>query len=397
MGAARRQAAPRMKTGGRVVAFISLRGVTKRFGKVAAVDRLDLEIEQGEFHTLLGPSGCGKTTTLRMIAGLEELTEGELYINERCVYSAARAVHVSAPDRGVGLIFQSYALWPHMTVFKNVAFGLKEQKVPKDKIHGIVMAMLEKLQMTGYEDRYPSELSGGEQQRVAIARMVVTKPPAFLMDEPLSNLDAKLRMRLRSELKRLHIESGATTVYVTHDQVEALTLSDRVSVMRHGLLQQDSPPAELYNRPANLFVADFMGNPQINRLDGRLMGTDGERIFVSQDGLFRLPLQGLSPDVEPERDVALVMHPEWLETSTEPVQRAREMNVYTALMAGCETLIFLHEEGVNLATREQGQSDLAIDQKVWVRLRRFNLYDLGTEELISVGGTDEACDEKDAA
>ena len=371
--------------------FISLQGVTKRYGKVTAVDRLDLEIGQGEFHTLLGPSGCGKTTTLRMIAGLEELTDGELFIDERCVYSASRAVHVPAPDRGVGLIFQSYALWPHMTVYQNVAFGLKEKKIPKGKIRETVMDILDKLQMSGYEGRYPSELSGGEQQRVAIARMVVTEPPAFLMDEPLSNLDAKLRMRLRSELKRLHNESGATTVYVTHDQVEALTLSDRVTVMRLGVLQQDAAPVELYDRPANLFVADFMGNPQINRLDGRLVGQDGERTFVSMDGGFRIPLAGLDPDVPPERDVSLVAHPEWLETAPEPVEGAHEMSVYTVLMAGCETLIFLHAEGMNLATREQGQSNLHSDQKVWVRLRHFNLYDLGTEELLSVGGADKVC------
>jgi len=371
------------------VGFISLQGVTKRYGKVTAVDQLNLEIEKGEFHTLLGPSGCGKTTTLRMIAGLEELSDGELFINDRCVYSASKAIHVPAPDRGVGLIFQSYALWPHMTVYQNVAFGLKERKIPKNKIRETVLGMLEKLQMTDYEARYPSELSGGEQQRVAIARMIVTKPPAFLMDEPLSNLDAKLRMRLRSELKRLHIESGATTVYVTHDQVEALTLSDRITVMRLGLLQQDAAPVELYNRPANLFVADFMGNPQINRLDGRLSGTDGQRVFESADGAFRLPLVGLDPDVEPGRDVALVMHPEWLETTTEPVEGAREMSVYTALMAGCETLIFLEAGDLHLATREQGQSALQVDQKVWVRLKHFNLYDLGTEELLSVGGTEK--------
>jgi multiple sugar transport system ATP-binding protein len=371
------------------VGFISLQGVTKRYGKVTAVDRLNLEIAKGEFHTLLGPSGCGKTTTLRMIAGLEELSEGELFINDRCVYSASRAIHVPAPNRGVGLIFQSYALWPHMTVYRNVAFGLTEKKIPKDKIRTIVMGMLEKLQMTGYEDRYPSELSGGEQQRVAIARMVVTEPPAFLMDEPLSNLDAKLRMRLRSELKRLHTESGATTVYVTHDQVEALTLSDRVTVMRLGLLQQDAPPTDLYNSPANLFVADFMGNPQINRLDGTIAVEDGHKVYSSTAGTMTVPLGDIASSVSEGQAVSLVMHPEWLKVSTSPIENSIEMNVYVSLMAGCETLIFLQSGDISLVTREQGQSMIHADQKIWITLNRYNLYDMGTEELIGNGGTGE--------
>ena len=371
--------------------FISLQGVTKRYGKVTAVSHLNLEIMKGEFHTLLGPSGCGKTTTLRMIAGLEELSEGELFIDDRCVYSVPKAKHVAAPDRGVGLIFQSYALWPHMTVYQNVAFGLKEKKIPKDRIRDVVMGMLDKLQMTGYEDRYPSELSGGEQQRVAIARMVVTEPPAFLMDEPLSNLDAKLRMRLRSELKRLHTESGATTVYVTHDQVEALTLSDRVTVMRLGLLQQDSPPTELYNTPSNLFVADFMGNPQINRLDGKVAVQDGVKVYQDQAGTLSVPLDELAESVTEGQAVSLVMHPEWLNVSTTPIQNSIEMEVYVSLMAGCETLIFLQSGELSLVTREQGQSVIHSDQQVWVSLNHFNLYDTASEELIGASGTGEFC------
>ncbi len=372
--------------------FISLQGITKRYGKVTAVDRLNLEIEKGEFHTLLGPSGCGKTTTLRMIAGLEELSEGELFINDRCVYSVPLAKHVAPPDRGVGLIFQSYALWPHMTVYQNVSFGLKEKKFSKDKIRTVVTDMLEKVQMNGYEDRYPSELSGGEQQRVAIARMVVTEPPAFLRDEPLSNLDAKLRMRLRSELKRLHTESGATTVYVTHDQVEAMTLSDRITVMRLGVLQQDASPTDLYNTPSNLFVADFMGNPQINRLDGAIAVKDGGKVYSSATGSLTVPLgDDIAGSVSEGQEVALVMHPEWLRASSTPVANSIEMKVYVSLMAGCETLIFLQSDGLSLVTREQGQSVVQADTKVWVTLNRYNLYDMGTESLIGTGGTGESC------
>ena len=367
--------------------FISLRGITKRYGKVTAVDHLNLEIEKGEFHTLLGPSGCGKTTTLRMIAGLEELSEGELFINEKCVYSVPKATHVPAPDRGVGLIFQSYALWPHMTVYQNVAFGLKEKKFSKSQIKDVVTDILEKVQMTGYEERYPSELSGGEQQRIAIARMVVTEPPAFLMDEPLSNLDAKLRMRLRSELKRLHTESGATTVYVTHDQVEAMTLSDRITVMRLGVLQQDSSPTDLYNTPANLFVADFMGNPQINRLDGTIEVRDGAKVYSSATGSMIVPLDdALAEAVEEGQQVSLVMHPEWLQASATQTANSIEMKVYVSLMAGCETLIFLQSDGLSLVTREQGQSVVQADSTSWVTLKRFNLYDLASEALIGTGG-----------
>ena len=178
-------------------------------------------------------------------------------------------------------------------------------------------------------------------------------------------------------------------MYVTHDQVEALRLSDAVTVMRLGVLQQHATPVQLYNRPANLFVADFMGNPQINRLDGRLTGTGSERTFIGTKGRLQLSLDGLDPDIEPERDVALAMHPEWLETMTHPVEGAWKMNVYTSLMAGCETLIFVHADGLNLATREQGQSDLKTDQEVWVSFRHFNVYDLRTEELLGSGGTDE--------
>jgi len=374
------------------VGFISLQGITKRYGKVTAVDHLNLEIEKGEFHTLLGPSGCGKTTTLRMIAGLEELSDGELFINDRCVYSVPKATHVAAPDRGVGLIFQSYALWPHMTVYQNVAFGLKEKKFSKDRIRTVVTDMLEKVQMNGYEKRYPSELSGGEQQRIAIARMVVTEPPAFLMDEPLSNLDAKLRMRLRSELKRLHTESGATTVYVTHDQVEALTLSDRITVMRLGHLQQDAVPVDLYNAPANLFVADFMGNPQINKLDGVIATKDGGKVYSSATGSLTVQLDDpIASSVSDGQNVSLVMHPEWLKVSPTPIANSVEMKVYVSLMAGCETLIFLQSDGLSLVTREQGQSVFHADSTVWVTLDSYNLYDTGTEELIGSGGTEKAC------
>lgn len=367
--------------------YIELRGVTKRFGKVLAVDNLNLEVEKGEFHTLLGPSGCGKTTTLRMIAGLEEPDEGEIYIGDKCVFSMERGIFVPAPHRSVDLIFQSYALWPHMTVYHNIAFGLPEKGLPKGEVDQVVRDILEKFDMGGYEGRYPSELSGGQQQRVAVARMVVAQPAVFLMDEPLSNLDAKLRMRLRSELKRLHQEAQATTVYVTHDQVEAMTLSSRITVMKDGVLQQSASPTHLYHYPANLFVADFMGNPQINRLDGIVDTVDGQRCFVSKDAWFQVPLPETKVDLRDGKKVVLVTHPERLDISIDKVPGSTQMSVYSVLMTGSETLVYLQAEDLLLVSKEQGQViKVKTDQEVWVSFASFNLYDSETQELLCSEG-----------
>lgn len=371
--------------------YITLHNVSKRFGKVLAVNKLDLDVKKGEFHTLLGPSGCGKTTTLRMIAGLEEPYDGEIFIDTQCVFSRDRGIFVPPPKRGVGLVFQSYALWPHMTVYHNIAFGLPEKGLHKQEIIEAVFDIIGKFGMAGYEKRYPSELSGGEQQRVAIARMVVTQPPAFLMDEPLSNLDAKLRMRLRSELKRVHAEAGATTVYVTHDQVEAMTLSDRITVLKDGVIQQTASPAHLYNHPANLFVADFMGNPQINRINGHVDSVTGKPCFVSNGGQVQIPLRGietkLNNGLNNGHEVVLVAHPEWLNMGTDKTHCSVKLNVYSVLMAGCETLIFLESEDTLLVAREQGQSKIQKRQTMWGSFSDFNLYDRKTEALLFSSST----------
>ncbi|HGG04055.1 MAG TPA: ABC transporter ATP-binding protein, partial [Aliiroseovarius sp.] len=207
---------------------IQLSGIVKSYGKEVVVKNLDLTVRPGEFLTILGPSGCGKTTTLRMIAGLEEPDEGEIRLGDRTVFSRAQGIIVPPEARGLGLIFQSYALWPHMTVARNITLALKEQKLSKDEIATRLKNALDMVQLTGFADRYPSELSGGQQQRVAVARLIALRPSFLLMDEPLSNLDAKLRTEMRAGLKRLHRDLEATTVYVTHDQIEALTLSDRI-------------------------------------------------------------------------------------------------------------------------------------------------------------------------
>jgi multiple sugar transport system ATP-binding protein len=242
---------------GRVV----LKEVTKRFGEVVAVDTLNLEAKDKEFVVFLGPSGCGKTTSLRMIAGLETVTEGEIYIGDRLVND------LEPKDRDVAMVFQNYALYPHMTVYKNLAFPLENAKMSRQEIERGVRRAAKLLQIEPLLDRKPKQLSGGQQQRVALGRAIVREPEVFLMDEPLSNLDAKLRVYMRAELKRLQKDIGVTTVYVTHDQVEAMTMGDRIAILRRGILQQMDTPPRIYARPANEFVAGFVGSPPTNFFD----------------------------------------------------------------------------------------------------------------------------------
>lgn len=247
---------------------IQLDQISKNFGTPAnAVEDLTLTIPDGEFVCLLGPSGCGKTTTLRMIAGLEMPTAGEIRVDGRVLNSARTGEFVPPEKRGMGLVFQSYALWPHMTVAQNIGFGLEMQGKSRDERNKRIGDLVQLLRIGGLEKRYPLELSGGQQQRVALARMLAISPQVLLLDEPLSNLDARLRLEMRAELKRLHERIGNTIVYVTHDQLEAMTMATHVAVMHEGHLQQFAPPMEIYRRPANRFVAEFVGNPPINLFD----------------------------------------------------------------------------------------------------------------------------------
>jgi len=267
------------------MAEVVLTSVTKVFPPdVVAVDNMDLHIQDEEFIVLVGPSGCGKSTTLRMIAGLEEITEGKIRIGDRVVND------VAPKDRDIAMVFQNYALYPHMTVYKNMAFALKMRKVPKAEIDRRVRDAAKVLGIQNLLDRKPKALSGGQRQRVAVGRAIVREPKAFLFDEPLSNLDAKLRVEMRAELKRLHHQLQTTTIYVTHDQEEAMTLGDRIVVMEDGLVQQRGAPLEVYDRPANRFVAGFVGTPPMNFLDGTLVGDNGSVLF--DEGSFRIRLSG---------------------------------------------------------------------------------------------------------
>jgi len=257
------------------VAGVKLEGVTKVFGNFMALAKTDLEIRDGEFLVLVGPSGCGKTTTLRIVAGLEMPTTGDVYIGQ------TKVTNLEPKDRDIAMVFQSYALYPHMNVFDNMAFGLKLRKMPRSEIDSRVREAADMLGLGSYLDRYPKQLSGGQRQRVALGRAIVRHPKVFLMDEPLSNLDAKLRVQTRAELIKLHQRLKTTVIYVTHDQTEAMTMGMRIVVMKDGVVQQVGAPADIYNQPDNVFVAGFIGSPPMNFISGEVEVSGGKAMFRS--------------------------------------------------------------------------------------------------------------------
>jgi len=339
--------------------------VIKRYGPVLGVDRLHLEIRAGEFIVLLGPSGCGKTTTLRMLAGLENVTSGSIYIGDSCVNE------VPPRDRDVAMVFQSYALYPHMTIAENIAYPLRVRRVPRHEIPGRVQKAGELLGISELLQRKPRELSGGQRQRVALARAIVRHPRVFLMDEPLSNLDAKLRVYMRGELKRLQYELGTTTLYVTHDQAEAMTLAHRVAVMEKGRLQQFDTPLNIYERPANKFVAGFMGSPSMNFLDGTL--DHAERRFVSPDLTLAFRSQALSLPGGPAQ-VVLGVRPEDIKVSVAEFEGGLPATVYVTEALGNETFVFLNVGKGRIVARTGPAMRLDMESKVWISFDEAKLH-----------------------
>ena len=310
------------------MARVQLKNIQKSWGTAVGVKRLSLDIADGEFLVLLGPSGCGKTTTMRMVAGLEDPTEGEIWIGERCVNT------LEPKDRDVAMVFQSYGLYPNMTVYENISFPLRIRGTPKAEIDPAVMRAAKQVELTEYLDRKPKALSGGQRQRVALARAIVRQPAVFLMDEPLSNLDAKLRVSMRSHIKHLHHSLGVTTIYVTHDQIEAMTLADRVVVMSKAEIQQIGTPEAIYNDPSNVFVAGFIGSPAMNLVNGNLVaGT-----FQAVSDEFTITIRGFS-DIT-KSNVILGVRAEDL-ALTELSAAVIQAPVFTVELTGEATLVTL--------------------------------------------------------
>jgi multiple sugar transport system ATP-binding protein len=358
---------------------IEIRNVTKRFGKIAALDEVNLTIRDGEFLVLLGPSGCGKTTLLRSVAGFERPDEGEIIIGGQVVFSATRGIMTPPGKRQVGMVFQSYALWPHMKVYDNIGFGLTVKKISAREMRRRVDEVLRELSMEGLGGRYPSELSGGQQQRVALARLLATKPSVFLMDEPLSNLDARLRLDMRSEIKRIHHEAGVTTLYVTHDQTEAMTMASQIVVMNQGHIQQIGTPYAIYRQPANLFVAEFVGLPRINLLPGQTRAENGN-IWLETDD-FRLP----APWLPSRKKVILTARPEDITLHSQPQTGAVEFKVYAVQPTGPETFVQVKRGERMVVVRETGPVNLTMNQSVWLTIESggVNFYDEGTGYLLA--------------
>ncbi len=338
--------------------------VRKLFGEMVAIPGLDLAIASGEFVSLLGPSGCGKTTTLRMLAGLEQPTDGRILIGERAVNNLAPG------ERDIAMVFQSYALYPHMTVAQNIAYPLRKRGVPKAQRPAMVKATADLLQLGPLLDRKPRQLSGGQQQRVALGRALVREPKVFLLDEPLSNLDAKLRAHMRAELIELHRRLGKTMVYVTHDQLEAMTMSGRIAVMQGGVLQQFATPAEIYHRPANAFVAGFIGTPSMTLADGEIAMADGNPVLKLGSLVLSLPVEHLAVRPEAGKRVTVGVRPEDIAIGSGEGRG----HVRLVEPTGHESIVLIKAGDVDFTVRVPGDTMIAAGETIPFDLRRDRIH-----------------------
>lgn len=373
------------------MAHIKLENIVKRYGDVVAVRDFNLEVEDKEFVVFLGPSGCGKTTTLRLIAGLENPEEGDIFIDGQ------RVNDLSPADRDIAFVFQFYALYPHLNVYDNIAFPLKAVKVAPAEIEIQVRRVAEILQISGMLNRKPSVLSGGEMQRVALGRAMVRQPKVYLLDEPMANLDAKIRVDTRAEIKRLQHEIGATTIFVTHDQVEAMSLADRIAVIHEGVLQQIGTPYEVYNKPRSLFVAGFMGMPTMNLLDAEVTGRGGESVLrlSHTDVYFRLSPERQAAITSGAMESGLVfgIRPEHIVATNQSGEHAIPADVHLVEPLGPVNILDIrlgtHSEmqyPILLRVRTHPTFQVAVGDTVWLNFdeAEMHLFDRGTEQTVWV-------------
>ncbi len=367
------------------MAQVVLKNLTKSFKNVTAVNNVSLDIKDKEFMVLVGPSGCGKTTALRMVAGLEEATDGEIYIGERLVND------VSPKDRDIAMVFQNYALYPHMSVYDNMAFSLKLKGIPRDEIKRRVQEAADLLGLGDLLNRKPKQLSGGQRQRVALGRAIVREPKVFLMDEPLSNLDAKLRVQTRAELIKLHRRLGITTIYVTHDQVEAMTMGDRIVVMSAGLVQQVDTPLGLYNRPANKFVAGFIGTPSMNFLSAKI--TDGSDGYIIDGGCFKVKAPADKAELLKDyvgKDVEFGIRPEDIfDASLANLVQATPDNQAKAMVDVIEPMgpivtMYLSCGGFSMVATIDAETEVKEDQEINMvfDMAKTHVFDKQTEKAV---------------
>jgi multiple sugar transport system ATP-binding protein len=375
---------PSQMNGGHSMAHLSLRSITKVYpGGVQAVYNFSLEVADKEFIILVGPSGCGKSTVLRMIAGLEEITEGDLLIDDKLVND------VHPKDRDIAMVFQNYALYPHMSVSENMGFSLKLRRIPKEERLQKVDAAARILDLSHLLARKPKELSGGQRQRAAVGRAIVRNPKVFLFDEPLSNLDAKLRAQMRTEISKLHMQMGTTFVYVTHDQVEAMTMGTRIVVMKDGVIQQVDSPNSLYDKPINLFVAGFIGSPQMNFLNVGLVEEDGRMYARYGKNSILLPREKAeAAKAYSGKEVILGIRPEFVHDAPEKIAQLKdsviEADVDVVEPLGSDTYLYLISDGQKITARVEPKSPAKVGSRMRfaIEATRVNLFDKATELVI---------------